>query len=443
MALGAPGRKAANYVSALAACAAILASSALSTTAQAQSRGLLGSPDSLSMPPMQLQMQQPAPADQPAPAGNGGAPEGPGNTGPGAGGPTLTLGGTTSSPATPGNSSQPQKDQPGAEAKKPGMTIYDRLAGSAFYVMTSATLNTLFKGYQPDWNPTVATYGLLLPRFAISKDWQLRGRIGGNFEYTNSDVTTSRNELELIDTTVQLFYRGIPALGGKVKLNPFLSTMLPTSKASRARTMYFTPGIGMQAAVPISHFLGGEAIAIGSFTYGRPIYKQTSPTGLDERPYQFNCTGASDCGGQLSGVMNARDTFATSFIFAATWGKFSPGTLMLMSNQIAYAPANSTGELPNGQAPSRARASTFFALWLDAEITDWVTPEIGYQQIRNIRNADGGWGNPFFSNKQNQVLYLAANFQLDSILKKIAGEEGKAGVVRAQNKPAPSPVRFY
>lgn len=443
MARAAFGRWTAKSVSALAACAAVFASSAVCSTAHAQSRGLLGGTDQLQLAPIAQQPvtdQQPTPDGQQAPPASGDPTAG--NTGPGAGGPTLNLGGN-SAPVVPGQANQPAKDQPGAEKKKQGMTIYDRLAGSALYVMTSASLNTLAPSYQADWDPTVATYALFLPRFALSKDWQLRGRIGVNFEYTNSDTTTRRHEPELIDGGLQLFYRGIPAIGGKVKLTPFVSTLFPTSKASQARTMIFTPGIGVQGAMPIEHFLGGEAMAIASFTYGRPFYRYKTPNGLGDRPYQFNCTGATDCGGQFSGVSNARDTFATSLIFAATWWKLSPGALMLLSNQIAYAAQGSTGPLANGQDPSRARASTFFALWLDAEVSDWITPEIGYQQSRSLRNADGSWGNPFFSNKQDQLLYVAVNLQLDSILKKIAGEEGKAGVVRAKVKPQPQPIRFY
>lgn len=442
MARAASGRLTAKSVSALAAFAAVLASSASTTTAHAQSRGLLGAPDTLSAPVM----QQPAPADpaQPAPAAPAGSPAG--NTGPGMGGASVTIGGSNSGPVTPGQASQAQKDQPGAEKKAQGMTIYDRLAGSSLFIQTGASIGTFAKGYQADYNPTVATYGIISPRFAISKDWQLRGRIGANFEYTNSDTTTYRNELELTDASVQLFYRGIPALGGKLKLMPFVTAIAPTSKGSRSRSMIFTPAVGVQAAVPIEHFLGGEAIAIGSFSYGRPFYKQTTPTGLDERPYQFNCAGGagSECGGQLSGTMNARDTFSTILIFAATWWKLSPGALMVLSNQLAYRPKSFDGSdavLPNGQKPTNARSSSYFALWLDAEVADWVTPEIGYQQSRSLLAANGTYGNPFFSNKQDQLLYIGANFQLDSLLKKLVGEEGKAGVVRA--KAAPNPIRFY
>lgn len=478
MARAASGLWTAKSVSALAAFAAVFASSAATSTARAQAPAepapavpgqpapAPGEPAPPGQPgqpgqPATNQPNQPAPGQpvdpaaqpaQPAPAEPppaappaSGAP-GAGNTGPGAGGATLTLGGGANGAVAPGQANQPQKDQPGAEKKKQGMTIYDRLAGSSLFIQTGATIGTLFKGYQPNSanNPTVATYAVFSPRFALSKDWQLRGRLGGNFEYTNSDVTTYRNELELTDTTVQLFYRGIPALGGKVKLMPFVSVIAPTSKASRARTMIFTPTIGVQAAMPIEHFLGGEALALASFNYGRPIYNQTTPTGLDERPYQFNCAGGNECGGQLSGTMNARDTFSTILIFAATWWKLSPGTLMLLSNQIAYSPkATGLPTLPGVQEPTSARASSYFALWLDAEVADWVTPEIGYQQQRSLRAGDGGFGNPFFSNKQDQVLYIGANFQLDSLLKKVVGEEGKAGVVRAHTKPAPNPIRFY
>ena len=228
---------------------------------------------------------------------------------------------------------------------------------------------------------------------------------------------------------------------------PNAGLVLPTSKGSLSRTMIMTPTIGVQAALPIEHFLHGDLMIIATASYGRPIYRQTTPTGLDDRPYQFNCAGGagSSCGGQLSGTTNARDTFTTAGIVAATWGKLSPGAYMLLNNQVAYAPkaAQTVGGdlLPNGQEASRWRASTYFATWLDIEVNDWLTPEIGYQQQRSLRNGDGSFGNPFFSKYQEQVVYLGANVQLDSLLKKIAGEEGKAGIVRA--KATPTPIRFF
>lgn len=431
---------------------AILASSMLAASAHAQtSRGLLASPDSLSAP-LLAQQSDPTPSDDEDPPSDPSAPSTPNtpppstgteptgsNSGPGQGGATLSIGGSAGTSAAP--STTPQADQPPAEKKKPSMTIYDRLAGSSFYTLTGTSIGTLFKGYQPDYNPTVYTYGLLAPRFAITKAWQLRARGGFNIEYTDADTTKYRNEFELLDTTVQLFYRGIPAIGGMLKLTPFAQVTLPTSKASRARTMIFTPGIGLQAAVGIEHFLGGEAIALAMFTYTRPIYKYQTP-GVEEQPYQPACFGGNDCGGQAMGMRNARDTYSTSVIFAPSWGKIAPGAWFLLANQVAYkgsAAAQST--LPNGQEPSNSRVSTFFALWLDYELNDWLTPEIGYQQQRNLRSDDGGYGNPIFSKYQQQTLYIGANVQLDSLLKKIAGEEGQGGVVRA--KAAPNPIRFY
>ena len=438
MARAASGRLTQKTFVSLAALAVGVASSLTSEDAHAQSRGLLASSDPLSAP---LLAQQ----GQPAGDGAGPAQAPPGNTAGGTpGGPSITVGGSTAAGATLGQQNQAPKDEPGAEKKASGMSIYDRIAGTALFMQTGATIGTFFKGYQADYNPTVATYASFAPRFALSKDWQLRGLIAGNLEYTNSDTTTRQQEFELYDANVQLFYRGVPALGGKVKLFPFVGVGLPTSKGSRARTMRLTPSAGLQAAMPIEHFAGGEAVIIGRFSYGRPIYGQTTPRA--ELPYQRSCLGGNDCGSQLSGTMNARDTFTTLAIFAVTWGNWSPGAFMLLNNQIAYSPARSgvnDVRQGNGQKPTTARASTYFALWLDYQATDWLTPEIGYQQQRSALAADGQYGNPFFSNKQDQVLYLGANVQIDSLLKKLTGEEAKAGIVRAKNGPATTPIRFY
>ena len=138
------------------ALAALAGSTFATQDAHAQSRGLLASPDTLSAP-LLAQQTDPAPAAPPAtPPPSSGDPAA-GNSGAGTGGAQINIGGNSGS-VVPGQANNIQKDEPGAEKKPEGMTFYDRIAGTSIFVQTGATIGTIFKGYQPDYNPQVSTY---------------------------------------------------------------------------------------------------------------------------------------------------------------------------------------------------------------------------------------------------------------------------------------------
>lgn len=376
-------------------------------------------------------------------------------------GPAATTGtDPAQTPAAPGTAPAPATgaapmadNTPAApEAKKPSDWI-DAWAGSSLFVQTGANLNTFLPRTLLSSNPTVETYAIFAPRYRLSKNFQLRGRLPIFFEWTNSDTTTYKNEAQIGDAAVQLFYSGIPAfkgLGTKLKLSPFASVAVPTSKMSRARTLYATPAIGFQLVAPYEKVLGGDAMLIANANYSRPIYNYTTPGVTDDRPYGQQCfSNDLSCGNQLSGVANPRDVLSWSVLGVIEWGNWSPGFWFNMTHTFPYQ-FSDTPQVTNGNAStgsslrladrSSVRQSTYFVLWLDYHANDWLTPEVGYQITGNVLAEDGSYRNPFFSTKLDPVFYLGANIQLDSLYKTIRGQEGQAGVVRAQTK---QPIRFY
>jgi hypothetical protein len=347
-----------------------------------------------------------------------------------------------------GTSTTPQKDKPQAapeEAKpKPKPRPF---AGSQIYATTSMSTQTIFRGQQQDYNPTVEQAVWLQPRYSINKDFQLRGRTIVTYEFTNSDSTTYRNEPILSDTTLQLFYRSIPDFAG-IKPMIAVNAGLPTSKLSRARTLMFAPGVTGQLSKGFEHVLGGEVSLITSVTYSHPIYQSRQPEVVDPRGQQtLQCVGGASCGDLIGGSLNPSDTLSYMFLVAGEWGKFSPGLLYFGGSSWVYRPKEimESDVIAGGNAvpvtgssnPTSVRQTHFVSAFLDYHFNTWFTGEVGYQMSRSIFNESGQYGNPFFDRYQDMRVYLGANFNIDNLMKTLEGGEAEAGIVRAHNTKKP------
>jgi hypothetical protein len=422
-----------TFVSALAWVAPLLLASSVSSTALAADP--LNSPTDAQLPDDEDNAARTQDNGSSAPAGpNGG---GTNSVGPSGGGVSVTLGGTPAATTT-----GTPADQPKEEKKAPKEKWVDRFAGSSIFTQVSSNFDTFAPGFSPNRDPIVESWTRFGPRFNITKDFQLRGLVSVVYEMTNSNSTTYKREPTLSDTTLQLFYRGIPAVLDKhLKFQPFVFTGLPTSKESRARTLFVQPGAGLQAAFAAEHVLGGEFMAIAQVAYSRPIYQSTTATSTDGRPYENACFGGSagdtSCGNQLNGLANVRDQFSWLFIVVQEWGKWSPGLFWRMGHAAPYQFKDIPGVQRVQDGPPGFRNDTFFSAWLDYHLNDWLTPEVGYQFGRRFLGDNGRYANPIWDNQQDMRIYIGANIQLDSLYKSIAGEGGEAGVVRAKNRANP------
>jgi hypothetical protein len=311
-----------------------------------------------------------------------------------------------------------------------------RFAGTQLFQQLSSSTAT-FVGGQQTYNPTVEAATFILPRYAFD-DWQLRARLVFNYELTNSDATTTKNEPRFSDTTLQLFYRKLPTVVG---FQPLIGAQLvaPTSPESRARTMLFSPGLVAQVSRPIAHVCGGELLVLGTLTYQHPIYRYTTPELRGDWPYRFSCHGGgTGCDGQLGGITNASDIATWSLLLAGEWGKWSPALFVLGTHQFAYAPTEIAGL--SAAAGSGVRQSTYFSAWIDYNANAWLTAELGYFMFRNVLSGDGQYGNPFFDRYQDARVYAGVNINIDTLVKELverdSDEEG--GIIRAKNRFAPS-----
>jgi hypothetical protein len=347
------------------------------------------------------------------------------------------------------NTAPPGADTPPTAPEEPTPKAKPRpWAGTNVANYNSMSTGTLFKGQQQSYDPTVESAIVLLPRYTINDSFQLRGRLGFAYEYTNSDTTVTKNEPRFGDSTVQLFYRKIPEIPGGIKPQIALNLTAPTSPESRARTMVVSPGATLQLSKVFEHVIGGDVTLISNLVYSHPLYRSTTPELRTSLPYQPRCVGGNSCADQLSGAMNPSDTFSYSLIVVGEWGKWAPGVAYFGTSSWAYHPTEAKNPVdgtpltsPDGFRPQTVRQTSYFSFWLDYEVNSWLTPEIGYTISRSVLDEAGQRGNPFFDRYQDMRVYLGANIAIDNILKALEGGPAEAGVVRAQNQKSPI-VRF-
>jgi hypothetical protein len=342
----------------------------------------------------------------------------------------------------------PAVDTPSASAASGGPKPSARpFADSSLYVTNSITTGTIFRGQQLYSNPTVEGSVWILPRYAISEAFQLRGRVIVSYEYTNSDTTTYQNEPQLSDTTLYLFYRKIPKLPGEITPNLGLHVSLPTSKVSRSRTMLFSPGVTLQLGRTFEKMLGGTGHLLATGVYSHPFYQSTNPEVVDPRPPgAFQCVGGNGCQDLLSGTMNASDTLSYALLFEMKWGRWNPALYYLGASQWVYSPGNAVNPIdgtpigrPDGFVPTSVRQTHYLSAWLDYDFNTWLTGEVGYWNSVSALGADGQQSNLVFSRYQDTRIYLGASIQLDNLVKSVQGvnDGAEAGIPRAKNTKQP------
>jgi hypothetical protein len=340
----------------------------------------------------------------------------------------------------------PSLDKP--QALGPGESIKPKprpFAGSSLYNQNSITTSTIFRGQKLYDNPTVESSLYILPRYAINDAFQLRGRIVVAYEYTNSDTTTTRNEPELSDTVVSLYYRKLPSVA-RVQAFIGASLALPTSKVSRSRTLVTSPGVVAQFSRPFEHVLRGEGLVLATVGYSHPFYRSKNPEVVDPRPPgAFSCVGGLNCQDLLSGTMNPSDLLSYSVIVEGDWGKWSPAVMYLGVSQWAYHPTPATNPVdgtpvnaPSGFEPTTVRQTHYVSAWLDYNFNPWFTGEVGFWNAVNAINGAGEHSNILFDRFQDTRVYIGASIQLDNLVQELSGAgEGAGGIVRAKNQHQP------
>jgi hypothetical protein len=320
-------------------------------------------------------------------------------------------------------------------AAEPKPSWVDKWEGSQIFTQIAMHPNVVAPDLQQTRNATVDTAMYISPRFALSKDWQLRGNLPLTLELTDTSATTTTRAREprAGNPNVALFYRGIAPFW-KAKLYPIAAVSFPLSPESQAQTMIVAPSLGFQLSRPFEGFLGGSALVILSGNYQHPLYRYTTPQLTSTPGYEPQCFRIdAACVEQIPDASaNASDVLQWQLITTASWGDWSPGALFRMTYTFPYTFANLPGvsRLPDRTA---LRNATGFVAWIDYSWNQWLTSELGYQLYRASLDANGSYGNPIFAPYQDGMrFYLGVNVGLDALYRALHGGGGPAGVVRAR-----------
>lgn len=299
-----------------------------------------------------------------------------------------------------------------ALAAPAGESILDRFAGSQLQLQTSANLNTFAPKLQQTQNRTVESSLLLWPRFDAGADIDVAALLAVAYEWTNSDTTTTEHEPVLSDLELTAVWTGIPKLFG-IETGLGAQLGLPTSKASRARTMYFSPGVIARVRRRFELF-GGELFLLLRGDYEHPVYRYSTP-GLEEPlPYAPQCFGGgAGCIGQGSGLANVRDQLDWTIFVSGDWAGFSPGIFFQMAHQLPYELRDLEG-IERLEDRGHTRVQTSFWIYLGYQIVDWMRAEVGYSMQRNIIGGSGRYENPFFDRDEDMRIYLGLSAGLPS-----------------------------
>lgn len=342
----------------------------------------------------------------------------------------------TADASPPGSAPIVSPPEASAKAEAPQTPAFaKRFAGSQMWMDTSITVGTFDQDLTLDYNPTVVSSLSFSPRFSVTKDWQLRGRIGVSGEWTDSDYTGSRVRPELTDTTLQLFYRSIPRFFG-VKAQVAANLILPTSDISNARTL--RAGTGLTGQVFRGWGVaGGSVMAMGIMSYQHRFFGAATPGVDTPLPYARQCglrvgqESSTSCVEQGSGIYNVRDVLSWSAVLLGSWGDWSPGMVFTMIHNFPFKPEGGFEVSDAVQDPNGVRVSTSFAAWMDYLVQPWLTAELGYSFSQIALNGQSNYGNPLYNRYGDSRLYLGANIGLEQLYGVIIGAEaGAGGVVR-------------
>ena len=107
---------------------------------------------------------------------------------------------------------------------------------------------TLAPGAEPFYNPTWSQRLGLMPEWHFGDLITLRGRFFLSQEFTESDSTRYRNEVELSDVWLDTVWSGVTEKNSRIRLGADLRVTLPTSKVSQAQTRILTLGPGVNVS---------------------------------------------------------------------------------------------------------------------------------------------------------------------------------------------------
>lgn len=285
---------------------------------------------------------------------------------------------------------------------------------------------TLAPGADPFYNPTWSHRLGIFPEWHFGDQLTLRGRFYLSQEFTESDSTRYRNEVELSDVWLDTVWSGFTEKRSGVHLGADVRVTLPTSKASLAQSRLFTLGPAVNVSRRFDVLSGLTLVYTARFTYrfNRFATRQNQgPTiGACGDVRSLECIDFIN-----TGVRNPQfDLLHGPVVSFSPHPKVDLSTSFLM--QRAWLP-------PLAAVPPELAASTQLDAGTDVASRDLLvySLSVSYQAFKAVGFSFGAWtfssqlganGRyqfPLFN--RNTTLYLDATFDLEGAVSSFRKEK--------------------
>ncbi|MFT3842170.1 MAG: hypothetical protein QM723_34585 [Myxococcaceae bacterium] len=291
--------------------------------------------------------------------------------------------------------------------------------GSAITYGPSATAYTFDQSADLKYNPTVGHRLGFLPEYHFADDlFAVKAKFWLSQEFTQSDTTTYKNEVEPSDIWVDLATEGFKEKVTGLKLSGDVRFTLPTSKASQevGRIMTIGPSLTLSRKFDVLH--GLTVGYTGRFTYR--FNKFT--TGQHSSPWLVSCgdTASSTCGdvfltnGTRSTNYDVMHGLVVSF---APLEKLSFDGLFLYDHAFLYPLAATPGQFQGSQgltgSGTDVRNLAVIYLSTTYQLTKVFGLTLGAFTFTTEPDVNGQYLFPIFN--RYTVLYLEAGIDVEAL----------------------------
>lgn len=352
---------------------------------------------------------------------------------PAAGGPTITVGASSSDPT---KKDEPSAAAPKADEAKPPPNPF---RGSLLIFDQSMSANTFSKSaqlsYQPSyewWISPRVSYSVGPVRFTLRQDLFK--------EWTNVGETTKQGEWRTSDTWLSAGYRTtIDSISKKLGASLSATLRPGISPESRIASQYFAvgPGGGLSYAID----LGGEkAKAFKSLNVSASLLYQHAFTRCntacatgDFSQQRMNTNGDAINDKQVRmGTLNGNQMLYSLNVGVDVIEHLDVSASLIGISQFSYRPSDASiggTEIARSSNDTRVRQFSWFLLSATYGVTPDIDISVGYWNFASVLGPDGQRRNPLWS--PDTRVFFDIYVHLDNVYEKIVGKDdghkGKGG----------------
>ncbi len=356
----------------------------------------------------------------------------------------------TADDAAAADESGEASDSETAEEANARQAAHEPLAwrNSFFSYTVGSTFNSLCRGCQLSYNPTVYSTFYLFPRWYLDAQTFFVIGQGVFVEHTDDDSSTYRNEAQLYDTTIEI--RRVESVEGFSFLPAFRLT-LPLSKASQAAQRYFNLGVGLTIVRGIPEAAGltfallvqyRRWFAGSNVPLTHSPFPATTGSGAPQAPPPLPCGngGAESCANQATGSTAEADRITAGL--TVNLSPFENFTLTLQTfflwiNGFGFRDesiATATSDVVVSDGSNHWRMYSSYSLQGAYDIMPWFNLALGITNATNLEpffSENGSVRSPFNPDTQ---FYLSATITLDSLYESFAASGEDDGLTPQQRQ---------